>query len=154
MNRDIDIIRKTDCPVDDAFLRAVVDSAIVQSRRSFPVSAGRVSVTVVLTDDAEVRAMNRDHRDRDATTDILSFPTFDGSDFEANAEGTVFLGDLVLSVPFIIRSAEEDGVSFERELAYILSHGVLHVLGLDHSEEMFAIQDAVADGIEAGGSVE
>lgn len=91
--------------------------------------------------------MNRDHRDRDATTDILSFPAFDSTDFEADAEGVIFLGDLVLSVPFIIRSAEEDGVSFERELAYILSHGVLHVLGFDHSEGMFAIQDAVADAV-------
>jgi len=154
MDFDIDIIRKADCPAGDGFLRSIVERTVALSGRPSSVSRVRVALSVVLTDDTEVRAMNRRHRDRDATTDILSFPNFEDGVFESDPDGTVPLGDLVLSVPFAVRSAEEDGVPFGREFAYILSHGVLHLLGYDHSEEMFRIQDTVTDGIAGENGVE
>ncbi len=154
MDLDIDIIRKADCPVGDGFLRSVVERTVALSGGPSSVSRTRVALSVILTDDAEVRAMNQQHRDRDATTDILSFPNFEGGAFEADPDGAVQLGDLVLSVPFVVRSAEEDHVPFDREFAYILSHGVLHLLGYDHSEAMFSLQDAVTDGAASEDGVE
>jgi len=154
MDFDVDIIRKTVCPVEDGFLRVVVERTVALAGRPSSISGGSVSVSIVLTDDEETRLFNREHRDRDTTTDILSFPSFEDGVFEADPDGTVPLGDLILSVPFVTRSAEEDGVSFGREFTYILSHGVLHLLGYDHSETMFRIQDTVTDSLAGGSGVE
>jgi probable rRNA maturation factor len=61
------------------------------------------------------------------------------------SDESVVLGQLFLCYDYIVKAAEEDGVSLEREMAYILSHGVLHLLGYDHTEEMFAIQDCISE---------
>ena len=154
MNVDIEIIRKKECEVRDDFLRLVVETTIARVGRSSFVSHDRISVSIVLVDDGLIRELNREHRGKDASTDILSFPTSESDPIEPDPEGDCMLGDLILSVPFIAPSAESDGVSFERELAYVLSHGVLHLLGHDHSEDMFAIQEAVTDSVAGEGSVE
>lgn len=154
MNFDIEIIRKSECEVGDDFLRLVVEETVARGARPSFTPCERLGISIVLTDDEEVREYNREHRGKDATTDILSFPISESGPIESDAEGNCSLGDLILSVPFIARSAEEDGVSFVREFAYVLSHGVLHTLGHDHSEEMFAIQDAVTDSVAGQGGVE
>lgn len=78
--------------------------------------------------DATMRAMNRDYRGKDVTTDVLSFPvgpTPDG----------FHLGDVVISVPVARRQAEERGHTLARELRLLLLHGVLHCLGHDHETD-------------------
>jgi probable rRNA maturation factor len=90
-------------------------------------------LSIVLTDDAEIHALNRDYRGRDRPTDVLSFAQREG-------EGPVdesLLGDVILSVPTAERQARERGQSVESELLELLAHGLLHLLGYDHeiSEE-------------------
>lgn len=94
-------------------------------------SSGELSV--VLTDDAEIHALNRDYRDRDRPTDVLSFAQREGEDIL----GGELLGDIVISVPTAARQADERGHSLREELLELLAHGLLHLLGYDHelSEE-------------------
>ena len=97
-------------------------------------SAGSVGVKFV--DDEAMREMNARYRDRDATTDVLSFPG------ETTPEGK-HLGDILISVPTASRQATTRGHSTEREIRLLLLHGVLHCMGMDHEHdggEMAAIE--------------
>ena len=102
-------------------------------------------VSVTLCDNAAIREMNRQFRDKDAPTDVLSFPIFD-EDF---GEGFSMLGDIVISLERARDQAEEYGHSFEREIAFLTVHSTLHLLGYDHEvgkaeeSEMFAKQKEI-----------
>ncbi len=99
-------------------------------------------VDVLLTNDAGIRAINRDMRKIDAPTDVLSFPQFDlrpgdkpsASDADPGS-GLVPLGDMVISVERAAAQAKEYGHSKGRELAYLATHSTLHLLGYDHLDE-------------------
>lgn len=94
---------------------------------------GPVVLTLTLVDDDEIREINRRHRQIDRPTDVLSFPLIDGTDGFALPPGVPReLGDVVVSYPRAVAQAEEYGHSVERELAYLVVHGVLHILGHDH----------------------
>ncbi len=102
------------------------------------------AATVVLTDDATVRQLNRDYRATDAPTDVLSFPAGDSMPgMEA-----LYLGDIIISVPFAVQQAVASGHSPIAELQLLAVHGTLHLLGHDHVDEdekerMWAVQTAV-----------
>ncbi len=96
-------------------------------------------VTVTLTDGETIRQINNEHRGIDNETDVLSFPLWDvrkGEEpFENPDTGCIMLGDIVISLPRLKEQAEEYGHSQKREAAYLLIHGMLHLLGYDHMEE-------------------
>ncbi len=83
--------------------------------------------SVTFTDNEGIRAINREYREIDAPTDVLSFPLF-----EKGADGKQMLGDIVLSLEKCRAQAEEFGHSFERECAFLTVHSTLHLLGYDH----------------------
>jgi probable rRNA maturation factor len=89
----------------------------------------KVAVTFVLTNDAEVKNLNRDYRDKDKPTNVLSFP--DGS----VDEGVTLLGDVVLAYETIAREAAEQGKTLKAHLTHLTIHGVLHLLGYNHEAE-------------------
>ena len=84
-------------------------------------------VSVTFTDNEGIRAINREYRQLDAPTDVLSFPLF-----ETDGAGLKMLGDIVLSLEKCRAQAEEFGHSFERECAFLTVHSTLHLLGYDH----------------------
>ncbi len=86
------------------------------------------SLGVRFVDDREMQYLNCTYRERDAPTDVLSFPG------EATAEGS-HLGDLVIAIPTVRRQARAAGVPEQRELRAMLLHGVLHCLGYDHESD-------------------
>ena len=100
-------------------------------------------VSVLITDDAGIREMNREFRGLDKPTDVLSFPAWDlvpgrflPSDCETDPEtGRLPLGDIVLSAPRVDAQAHEYGQSRERETAYLTVHSTLHLLGYDHIDK-------------------
>ena len=99
-------------------------------------------INILLTDDEGIREVNRDMRDIDRATDVLSFPMFDlvpgehPDEYDADpATGLVPLGDMCISVERARAQAEEYGHSFEREICYLCVHSVLHLLGYDHLDE-------------------
>lgn len=105
-------------------------------------------VNVVLTDNREIQVVNREYREIDAATDVLSFPMIEfevSSDFGLvedepedyfNPEtGELMLGDIMISVDMVEEQAEKYGHSQSRELAFLVAHSMLHLCGYDHMEE-------------------
>ena len=134
-------------------LRCLVKAAIYAalSYEDFRKSA---EISVTFTDNDGIQEINREQRNVDAPTDVLSFPIMSGDDSEADTDrsnGAVMLGDIVLNLERARVQAAEFGHSYTREVAFLTVHSVLHLLGYDHltSEEadrdMRARQDAVLD---------
>jgi probable rRNA maturation factor len=88
------------------------------------------SLTIVLTDDDQLHNLNRDYLGVDSTTDVLSFPS-DETDPETNSP---YLGDILVSLPRAASQAESAGHDIEAEAQLLVVHGVLHLLGHDHTE--------------------
>lgn len=99
-----------------------------------------IELSVVITDDEEMRRLNRTYRKMDASTDVLAFSMGE------TLEGTLYLGDIVLSYPRAVEQAEEYGHTPQAELNLLTVHGVLHLLGYDHKtkegeREMWSLQE-------------
>ena len=100
-------------------------------------------VSVLLTDDEGIRAVNSEFRHVDCATDVLSFPlneltsgAFDPDECERDLDtGTVMLGDMMISLERCQAQGEEFGHGFNREIQYLTVHSVLHLLGYDHMDE-------------------
>lgn len=95
-------------------------------------------LSVVLVDDRTIHALNRAHRDKDRPTDVLAFSQNEdagGRFVPFDARGPVLLGDVVISLDTARAQAARHGISLEREVALLLAHGLLHLLGLDHRDD-------------------
>jgi probable rRNA maturation factor len=108
--------------------------ALARTIVSRELSSGSYTLSLHLVSDAAIRTLNASHRQNDAATDVLSFPLYE-PDFVLPPGQPIALGDVVVSYPRAAAQASEYGHSVERELAYLVAHGVLHVLGYDHEEE-------------------
>lgn len=107
----------------------------------------QAEVSLLLVNNEEIRQLNREYRDKDYATDVLSFPLIELNPFDrtsyANAleqnvdPGTreVVLGDIVISAEKAIEQAQEYGHSVQRELGFLMVHGLLHLLGYDHEKD-------------------
>lgn len=90
-------------------------------------------ISVSFVDNEQIREMNRQYRDRDSATDVLSFPMGENGQYDINHEtGAKILGDIVISMPKAVEQAELYGHSLEREVGYLTAHSMLHLLGYDH----------------------
>ncbi len=96
---------------------------------------GSAEVDVSLVDNEQIRTINREQRDLDVPTDVLSFPLGENGCYDQNpATGAYMLGDIVLSMERAESQAEEYGHTLQRELGYLTVHSMLHLLGYDHVE--------------------
>jgi len=109
-------------------------------------------VSVTLVHNEGIRELNREHRDIDRETDVLSFPLGDDDGYEVDPDNdAIMLGDIVISLEKAAQQAEEYGHSYRREVAFLITHSLFHLLGYDHvnSEEeekiMFGKQEKVLD---------
>ncbi len=97
------------------------------------VEPAEISVTFV--DNEQIRVLNRDFRNIDSATDVLSFPLGENGVYDSNHEtGAKLLGDIVISLEKAESQAEEYGHTFQREVAFLTVHSMLHLLGYDHVE--------------------
>ena len=87
-------------------------------------------VSVSFVDTEEIRNLNREYRNIDNETDVLSFP----QDIAFTFEGPVLLGDIIISVERALEQSQEIGHSFHREIAYLAVHSMFHLLGYDHMD--------------------
>ena len=111
-------------------------------------------VSILLTDDAHIAQLNRQYRDVEGPTDVLSFSQAEGDDEPIFGIEDNLLGDVVISVETAQRQAAEQARSLESEMDMLLVHGLLHLLGYDHAEPdeermMFAKQDEFLKGLDA-----
>ncbi|MBL0000684.1 MAG: rRNA maturation RNase YbeY [Sphingomonadales bacterium] len=97
-----------------------------------------VEIDVRLTDDAEVQVLNRDYRNKDKPTNVLSFPMLlpeQIKDITRTDLGEVLLGDIVLAYGTCAREAADRAVSVEAHATHLIVHGTLHLLGYDHMKD-------------------
>ncbi len=104
-----------------------------------------LAVELLFVDEEEIRRLNRETRDTDKVTDVLSYPTLedicgkplyaDEHPYDIDEEGRLVVGSIVVCCKRAREQAEEYGHTFERELHYLVVHGVMHCLGYDHIEE-------------------
>ena len=112
-------------------LEAIAESAIREAlRQSEAEMVGVAEVSVVLTDDAEQRDLNRDWRGIDKSTNVLSFPQI-----EPFGPVSGILGDIILARETLEREADEMGIGFSDHFTHLVVHGFLHLLGYDHIED-------------------
>ncbi len=126
----------------------------------------RCEINVLVTDDAGIRVINRESRDLDKATDVLSFPMFqleagappeNWEDYKDPATGLVPLGDMCISLERAVAQALEFGHSTRREVGYLTIHSMLHLLGYDHLDEgaqkrqMRGREEAIASSIRGMG---
>ena len=95
---------------------------------------GDCQLSVAVTTDAEIHALNRQYAGEDRPTDVLAFSQEEGEAFIAAPDELRHLGDVVISVETAERQASEAGHDLDAEMAHLLAHGVLHLLGYDHTE--------------------
>ena len=120
-----------------AFIRRVIRTALQSEGVTLP-----CEVDVFVTNDRGIHQINQEQRDVDAPTDVLSFPALELRPGELPAAedadpgtGLIPLGDMALSYERVAAQAKEYGHSNRRELAYLVTHSVLHLLGYDHLDE-------------------
>ncbi|MDR3277926.1 MAG: rRNA maturation RNase YbeY [Oscillospiraceae bacterium] len=131
-------IKDADSRLDAPVIRRAVNTALRCEGAYAP-----CEVSVLVTDDNGIRALNREFRELDSATDVLSFPlqNFTAGEFRASdgeldrSTGLLPLGDVVLSAERVAAQAAEYGRTRERETAYLTVHSVLHLLGYDHTDE-------------------
>lgn len=121
---------------------------VVEKSLDFEKCPYEVELNVILTDNNEIKEINRDYRNIDAATDVLSFPLIqyekpsdltgleeEADDYFNPETGELLLGDIIISVEKVIEQAKEYGHSNERELAFLTAHSMMHLFGYDHMEE-------------------
>ena len=97
---------------------------------------GPADVSVTFVDNDRIQEINREHRNIDAVTDVLSFPLGENGKWDIDPEtGAQQLGDIVICVPRAVEQAERFGHSFQREMGYLTAHSMLHLIGFDHMED-------------------
>ena len=106
-----------------------------------------VEVSCVLVDDVRIHEINREYRLIDRSTDVISFAMEDNDQFYVEGMPRT-LGDIFISVDHAKKQAEEYGHSLRREMCFLFTHGILHLLGYDHmtdeqEKEMFGLQDEI-----------
>ena len=110
-------------------------------------AVGEVEVGVIIVGESDMQDLNREHREQDSITDVLSFPIDDDESLPGVPR---MLGDVAICLPVVLAQATEREVSPAAELTDLLIHGVLHLLGYDHETdagEMLARQDEIGDEI-------
>lgn len=137
--------------IDGEFENRAIENAIKAALESEGVDFD-CEIEVIIADEQEIRELNNETRGIDRVTDVLSFPMFENvTDAKADADGSVFLGSMVICEQRAKEQAEEYGHSVLREVSFLAVHSVLHLLGYDHelSEEderiMFSKQSAVLE---------
>lgn len=123
--------------VPEELLQKMTEAAeyAVESENMHNLDKKRCEISVTFVDLDEIHELNKQYRGVDKPTDVLSFPQFDDLEEEIPEVCEICLGDVVICEQKAREQAEEFGHSFGRELVYLFTHSVLHLLGYDHMED-------------------
>ena len=133
------------CCLSYEFFTLVAESVF----NELDMSSNEYEISLLITDDETIRKYNKEYRNKDRATDVLSFPM----------EDDIILGDVAISFETAKRQSEEAEINIDREVAFLFIHGLLHLLGYDHEtsqedeEEMFALQEKILKKLVDYGSV-
>ena len=147
---------RTDWNFDENFLKIVTKAA--EESLKYENFDPNCEISLSFVTNNEIHKINKQFRNIDRETDVLSFPqlTFEEGEIpEKNENGEIILGDIIISVEKAKAQAEEYGHSLEREIAFLTAHSMLHLMGYDHmteedEKEMFGRQRAIMENIGIG----
>ena len=137
MKTSIEINNLTKKRNDAGFVKKIVRKTVKLAEADL----SGLDISVVFVGEAESRKINRKYRKYDKSTDVLSFNLDSGY----NKNGKSLEGELVLCPNAIAKNSRDNKVDFSRELAFVLAHGVLHVLGWRHGKKMYEVQDKISN---------
>lgn len=141
----VEINNLSTCRIGEDFFIKTIKETLKRSGYDF-LRAKNVSVSVALVAPEEIKKLNKKYRQKNAVTDVLSFAEYKSrAALEKVEDKAIFLGELILCYNDIKEYAEINKEDVKRELARVVSHGSLHLLGFSHGPRMFRLQDAVAD---------
>ena len=149
----LEINNTTNSPIESGFFEAVAEKTLAEVKYDF-LKDKKVGISLALVSPDEIKKLNKEYRQQDSVTDILSFPEHANARELKEAalkkpEAELFLGELILCYNDINEYVEKEGCppagGLEKELAKVFSHGILHLLGFSHGDEMFALQNIVSD---------
>lgn len=125
---------------ENAEYEKIVKKVITQCFKEEKIEHSKLYISIILTTPENIHKINKQYRNVDRETDVLSFPIFEKKELEDKIKNNKFehediLGDVIISVETVKGQAKEYGHSFEREFAYMLVHGFYHLMGYDHIEE-------------------
>lgn len=126
MSFTIEVQNEHEFEVDENRLQSAAQSVLVQQEVDFG-----SAMTIVITTDEAVQALNKQHRQVDAPTDVLSFPS-DPLPAELADDEEPYLGDVVIAYPYTSAQAARENHSLKETLSLLVVHGTLHLLGFDH----------------------
>jgi probable rRNA maturation factor len=121
--------------------QAVSEAFKVSSHGDLATASFTLSLSINLSTDAEVRALNAQWRDKDKPTNVLSFPMLEPDELVALAntdDGEVLLGDMILAHGVCIKESAEKGIPLTDHVTHLIVHGTLHLLGYDHMNDIEA----------------
>ena len=126
----LDLDKKIDC---EELIKKVLEECF----KVEDLSNSNLYISIILTNPENIRKLNKEYRNIDNETDVLSFPMFEKEEISEikNIQFEEALGDIVISIDRVEKQAQEYGHSFERELAYMVVHGFYHLMGEDHIQE-------------------
>ncbi len=118
----------------------IIKKVVEQCFREENMEDSKLYISITLTTPEHIHEINKQYRNVDRTTDVLSFPMFEKEEIDSKIANHDFehedvLGDIVISIEQVEKQAKEYGHSFEREFAYMLVHGFYHLMGYDHIKE-------------------
>ena len=118
----------------------IVKKVLQQCMKEEKLENSKLSITITLTTPKQIQKINKEYRNIDKATDVLSFPMYEKDELDEKIKNKDFiyediLGDIIISIEKVEEQAKEYNHSFERELSYMLVHGFYHLMGYDHIEE-------------------
>lgn len=125
---------------EDKSYEPIVEKVLHKCYEEEKLLDSKLIITITFTTPEEIHKINKEYREVDRPTDVLSFPMFERNELEEKIENQYFehedvLGDIIISIEKVKEQAIEYGHSFERELSYMLVHGFYHLMGYDHIKE-------------------
>ena len=120
----------------EKIIKKVIEKCFIEEK----LEKSKLYISIILTTPEHIHEINKQYRNVDKETDVLSFPMFEKKEIEEKIKNQNFehedvLGDIVISIERVEGQAKEYGHSFEREFSYMLVHGFYHLMGYDHIEE-------------------
>lgn len=118
----------------------IIQKVLEQCFKEENLTDSKLYITVTLTNPSNIQQINKEYRNIDKATDVLSFPMFERCEIEEKIKNKDFqnpdmLGDIIISIKKVEEQAKEYEHSFERELSYMIVHGFYHLMGYDHIKE-------------------
>lgn len=120
---------------EDIKYQEIIDKVFETCFKEENLYDSKIYISIILTDEENIQKINKEYRNIDKATDVLSFPMFEPEEIEEAKTREEVLGDIIVCMPIVKKQAAEYEHSEEREFAYMLVHGFYHVMGYDHMVE-------------------